>query len=128
MKKYNEISETSLKNHKERVFYEEIQKQKIVKISMSKTPDVKSSTFSGLKDKFVSDFSTFIELPKKIEKKPHNTPSKNIFEKIDTSIESVIKTFTIKEHQRYLCNGKAIISFIINSLNEIKPADVKNIY
>lgn len=119
LKKFNEISEISLKNHKERVFYEQAQRRNLVKITGSRTPDVKTQHFLGLKEK-VSDFSGYMQ---KVDKKKLIL-SKSSLEKNESSIEGVLKTLEIKENQRYLGISKGIVSFIVNNLNEIKPSDV----
>jgi len=60
LNKYNELSEFSLKNHKEMAFYTQINHRNILKFSGSKTPNVRSN-FAGFKEK-VSDFSNFLKM------------------------------------------------------------------
>lgn len=101
------------------MFYEQVQRRNLVKITGSRTPDVKTQHFLGLKEK-VSDFSGYMQ---KVEKKKLIS-SKSSIDNNESSIEGVLKTLEVKENQRYLGISKGIVSFIVNNLNEIRPSDV----
>lgn len=124
--KFNELSEIAIKTRKEHAFLEKMQSGKnnlnnILEISGSKTPD------SRLNNKFftftnkVEDFDLKV---KKKTKKKSNFDEKTNPETLD-SIENILKDFENQENNRKIKNLLSIVCFIVNSLTEIRPSDVK---